>query len=212
MPKTRRQGRAPARRKPAPGPTADIRGSTYPGNVRIIAGIWRRRRLDVPRAEGLRPTPDRVRETVFNWLRPWLPGARCIDLFAGTGALCLEALSRGAARAVMVEAVPGIAAVLRANVARLAAEHAEIIEGDALNYLTGPVETFDIVFIDPPFRSELIAKSARLLTTRGWLAPGALIYIEAPSALGALPVPESWEPLHSGIAGQVGYHLLQRRR
>lgn len=186
-------------------------GSGYPGALRIIGGTWRRRRLLVPDVEGLRPTPDRVRETLFNWLRPWLPGAHCIDLFAGTGALCLEALSRGAARVVMVEAASNVVAVLRRNVAELAATNAEVIEADALDYLAGPAEAFDIVFLDPPFRSDLIAQSSRLLDRRGWLKPGGLVYIEAPQRLSTLPIPDSWELICSQAAGQVGYHLARKK-
>ncbi len=192
------------RRRRAPAP--------YPGVVRIIAGQWRGRRLRVFSAPGLRPTPDRVRETLFNWLRPWLPGASCLDLFAGTGALCLEALSRGAGSAVMVEAAPDAVAMLRANVVRLGAQHAEIIEAQATDYLAGPPHGFDIVFIDPPFASDLIARTSKLLEAGGWLSPGALIYVEAPAKLRPLPVPETWECIRSGTAGQVGYHLLAKRR
>lgn len=184
----------------------------YPGAVRIIAGQWRGRRLRVFAAPGLRPTPDRVRETLFNWLRPWLPGARCLDLFAGTGALCLEALSRGAGSAVMIEAVPAAVAILRENVTRLGAQHAQVIETQATDYLVGPAQGFDIVFVDPPFASELIARTSELLETGGWLSPGALVYVEAPAKLRPLPVPETWECLRSGTAGQVGYHLLTKRR
>ncbi len=185
--------------------------SSYPGTLRIIAGTWRRRRLIVPNIAGVRPTPDRVRETLFNWLNPWLPGARCIDLFAGTGALCLEALSRGAGSAVMLEASFEVAAVLRENIARLGAEQAEVIVADALTYLQGPAQPFDIVFLDPPFTSELIAQTSVLLDQRGWVRPGGHIYIEAPRQMKRLPIPDTWELLRSQIAGQVGYHLAQTR-
>ncbi len=184
----------------------------YPGSIRIIAGTWRRRRLIVPKVAGLRPTPDRVRETLFNWLDPWLPGARCIDLFAGTGALCLEALSRGAASVVMVEASPEVAATLRENVARLGAEAAHVVECDAIEYLRRPPEPFDIVFLDPPFESHLIALASELLEERGWIRPGGLVYIEAPRQMKALPIPTAWERLRSQTAGQVGYHLVRTPR
>lgn len=184
----------------------------YPGVLRVIGGIWRRRRLAVPDAEGLRPTPDRVRETLFNWLQPSLPGARCIDLFAGTGALCLEALSRGAGQVVMVEKASHVVAVLRENVARLGAENAEVIEADAIDYLGRPPQVFDIVFIDPPFHSDLIARSSRLLDERGWIRAGALIYIEAPRDATVLPIPGTWELVRSRTAGQVGYHLARKQR
>ncbi|MFQ6021756.1 MAG: 16S rRNA (guanine(966)-N(2))-methyltransferase RsmD [Acidiferrobacterales bacterium] len=185
--------------------------SGYPGVLRIIGGSWRRRRLIVPDIEGLRPTPDRVRETLFNWLRPWLPGARCLDLFAGTGALCLEALSRDAAHVVMVEAAPQVAAVLRHNVAELAATNADVIEADALDYLAGPAQVFDIVFLDPPFGSDLIEKSSRLLDDQRWIKPGGLVYLEAPRDMTVLPIPDSWKLVRSRTAGQVGYHLARKQ-
>lgn len=185
--------------------------SGYPGTLRIIAGIWRRRRLIVPNIAGVRPTPDRVRETLFNWLNPWLPGACCIDLFAGTGALCLEALSRGAGSAVMLEASFEVAAILRENISQLGAEQAEVIVADALTYLQGPVRAFDIVFLDPPFESDLIAQASVLLDQRGWVRPGGHIYIEAPRQMKRLPIPTTWELLRSQTAGQVGYHLAQTR-
>ena len=172
--------------------------SDYPGVVRIISGAWRGRRLQVPNVAGLRPTPDRVRETVFNWLRPWLSGAHCIDLFAGTGALCL------------VEKRPVIAANLRHNVAELAAENAEVIEADAIEHLAGPVEQFDIVFVDPPFQSDLIARSSQMVEQHGWLASGGIAYIEAPREMVTLPIPDSWELISSQQAGNVGYHLARR--
>ena len=185
--------------------------SDYPGVVRIISGAWRGRRLQVPDVAGLRPTPDRVRETVFNWLRPWLSGACCIDLFAGTGVLCLEALSQGAARVVMVEKRPAIAASLRHSVAALAAENAEVVEADAIEYLAGPVEQFDIVFVDPPFQSDLITRSSQMIEQHGWLVSGGVAYIEAPPEMATLPIPDSWELIRSQQAGNVGYHLARRR-
>lgn len=187
------------------------RRSDYPGVVRIIGGAWRGRRLPVPNLAGLRPTPDRVRETLFNWLRPSLSGARCMDLFAGTGALCLEALSQGAARVVMVEKRAAIAANLRSTVATLAAENADVVEADALEHLSGPVEQFDIVFVDPPFESDLIQRSCQMIEQHGWLVVGGLAYIEAPREMTTLPIPQSWELIRSQQAGNVGYHLARQR-
>lgn len=183
---------------------------SYPGTIRIIGGKWRGRRLDVAEGEGLRPTPDRVRETIFNWLRPWLAGARCLDVTAGTGSLCLEALSQGAASAVMVEQAAGPATMLNKNLAILNAENVRVVHSDALKFLQGPAEPFDIVFLDPPFKSDLIAQCAELLEQRGWLKPEALIYIEAPSTVEILPIPATWELIRSKVAGQVGYHLARR--
>ncbi|MFL6622740.1 MAG: 16S rRNA (guanine(966)-N(2))-methyltransferase RsmD [Sulfurifustaceae bacterium] len=183
-------------------------GSAYPGSIRIIGGQWRSRRLPVLTAEGLRPTPDRVRETLFNWLAPYIEGADCLDLFSGTGALCLEALSRGAAHVVMVERQPIAAAQLRANLARLGATGAQVVAGDALEYLAGPARPFDVVFLDPPFAAapEMIRACGSRIARR-WIKPGGLVYIEAPRALKELPVPADWEPLKRNTAGQVAFSL-----
>jgi 16S rRNA (guanine966-N2)-methyltransferase len=179
------------------------------GEVRIISGAWRSRRLAFPASEGLRPTPDRVRETVFNWLTPHLPGAICLDLFSGSGAFGFEALSRGAARAVLVEKRLEVAAALRHNRELLKAEQAEIVHADATAYLRGPAAAFDIVFIDPPYASDLLAPCVELLDTGGWLKPDAVIYLEAPGGE-APPLPATWQLVRSKTAGQVGYHLATR--
>ncbi len=179
-----------------------------PGYVRIIGGSWRSRRLSLPKSESVRPTPDRVRETLFNWLQPWIAGAQCLDLFAGSGALGLEALSRGALRVVLVEQDTVVAAALRANVERLMASGAEIIAGDAVTYLRGAARPFDIVFLDPPYQSGLLATCCALLAKGGWIRPGGLIYLEAASGEPLL-LPDSWTLLRSKHAGQVGYHLAQ---
>jgi 16S rRNA (guanine966-N2)-methyltransferase len=183
--------------------------AAYPGEIRIIGGRWRSRKLPVLASEGLRPTPDRVRETLFNWLAPTLPGARCLDLFAGSGALCLEALSRGAAEVVMVEKAPAVAARLRENLERLKAKRARVENTDATVFLARAVEPFDIIFLDPPFASDLIAHCARLIAERGWAVPGGLVYIEAPSGMDPLPLPADWQLIRSKKAGQVGYHLAR---
>ena len=191
--------------------TGPARPGGYPGRLRIIGGRWRGRWLPVAPSPGLRPTPNRIRETLFNWLRPWLPGARCLDLTAGTGSLCLEALSQGAAEVVMVEADPEVAACLRRNVERLGAgEQARVVQAQALDYLAGPVAHFHIVFLDPPFASDLIGRCAERLEAGGWIQPGGWIYVEAPRTLRPLPVPQNWQLVRSKSAGQVGYHLLRR--
>ncbi len=183
----------------------------YPGQLRIIGGRWRGRRLPVPQAPGLRPTPDRVRETLFNWLAPYLEGSSCLDLFAGSGALCLEALSRGAAHAVLVEKATHVAATLKQNIDTLKATGAEVRNLDALAYLEGPVAPVDILFLDPPFAAaDLIGRCAEIVEARGWVKPGGFVYIEAPSQLKNLPLPPTWELVRSKIAGQVGYHLARR--
>ncbi|MFV1997178.1 MAG: 16S rRNA (guanine(966)-N(2))-methyltransferase RsmD [Acidiferrobacterales bacterium] len=182
----------------------------YPQLLRIIGGEWRGRRINVIDSEGLRPTPDRVRETVFNWLQAWVPGARCLDLFAGTGALCLEALSRGAKWAVMVEKSARVARNLQQNVAQLGTDAATVVNDDSQHYLKGQVEVFDIVFVDPPFkRSDLIEVSMATLNERGWVKTGSWVYIESTSESGAPILPSGWTLMHSKIAGQVGYHLAR---
>ena len=192
----------------APGPK---RGSvpSARGEVRIIGGAWRSRRLTFPASADLRPTPDRVRETVFNWLMPQLPGASCLDLFAGSGAFGLEALSRGAARAVLVDMHAEVVESLRENRAHLKAEAAEIVHADALQWLHGPAEAFDIVFLDPPYARGLLAPCIELLDRQAWVKPNGLVYLEAPQ--GEMPpLPTSWQLLRSKIAGQVGYHLARK--
>ena len=197
--------RRPARRRAATKP-----GSSYPGKLRIIGGRWRGRRLSVPEAEGLRPTPDRVRETLFNWLQPYISGATCLDLFAGTGALCLEALSRGAGHVVMVEKDAHVVECLRQHVATLQALNADVVQADAVDFLRQMPQPFDIVFLDPPFKSDLIARCAELVETNGWIKRGGLVYVEASSQVDVLPLPATWELIRSKKAGQVGYHLAQK--
>jgi 16S rRNA (guanine966-N2)-methyltransferase len=202
-----------ARARPTPrGAVKRARGPAPPGHIRIIGGRWRSRRLAVTTSAGLRPTPDRVRETLFNWLAPYITGARCLDLFAGTGALCLEALSRGAAHVVMVERSPAALHELRANAERLDAAGAEVVAADALDYLREPARPFDVVFLDPPFAvaEEMIRACGERLTF-GWLRPGALVYVEAPRAMRAPPVPADWVRKKQGAAGQVNYQLFQTR-
>jgi len=201
---------AAADRKDTRRSPAAKKKSSYPGKLRIIGGRWRGRRLSVPESEGLRPTPDRVRETLFNWLQPCLAGASCLDLFAGTGALCLEALSRGAGRVVMVEQAASVAERLRQTLEMLEAENATVVRADAVEYLRQAPQEFDIIFLDPPFRSDLIARCADLIEARGWIKPGGLVYVEAPSAIGSPPLPATWTLIRSKEAGQVGYHLAQK--
>ena len=184
-----------------------------PNTLRIIGGQWRGRRLDFPSLPGLRPTADRVRETLFNWLQPVIQGARCLDLFAGSGALGLEALSRGAEQVVMVDQNHEVMAQLRRDLILLHCTQAQLVQQDALAYLHAgkPPETnpFDIVFVDPPFHQGLLAPCCRQLESGGWLKPGAFIYLEAEHEL-SLTLPETWVLHRSKQAGQVGYHLAQR--
>ena len=186
------------------------RRSGYANQVRIIAGQWRGRRLEFPNLPGLRPTPDRVRETLFNWLAPALPGARCLDLFAGSGALGLEALSRGAAEVVFVERQPLAIRALRDNLARLKAGNARVELADALAWLRQPATPFEIVFLDPPFEQGLLEPVCAALEQHGWLADAAWIYLEAETALERLPLPASWTIHREKIAGAVSYRLARR--
>jgi 16S rRNA (guanine966-N2)-methyltransferase len=178
-----------------------------PNELRIIGGEWRGRRIRFAARPGIRPTPDRVRETLFNWLAPVVEGSRCLDLFAGSGALGLEALSRGAAAATFVESDRMSAERLRETIATLGTERARVVEADALRWLDGPTERFDIVFLDPPFGSGLHAEASRKLDSGGWLSPSAYVYLEAPARDGPPPLPAGWTLHRSGKAGAVGYHL-----
>jgi 16S rRNA (guanine966-N2)-methyltransferase len=179
--------------------------------LRIIGGEWRGRRIRFPAHKGIRPTPDRVRETLFNWLAPVVPGSRCLDLFAGSGALGLEALSRGAAHATFVEREREAAARLRETTALLAPGRATVHCADALAWLGGVAEAFDIVFLDPPFDAGLHDETLRALEARGWLAPDASVYLELPAAKGPPALPPGWMAHRSGRAGAVGYHLARKR-
>lgn len=180
-----------------------------PGEVRIIGGIWRSRRLRFPASAGLRPTPDRVRETVFNWLMPALPGARCLDLFAGSGAFGFESVSRGAAQAVLVEKQIEAVEALRENSVRLKAETLEIVHADAMQWLQDPGQSFDIIFLDPPYASNLLGVCIGLLEAKAWVKPNGLVYLETPKSEAPL-LPHNWQLLRSKTAGQVGYHLAQK--
>lgn len=176
------------------------------GVVRVIGGRWRGTRLPVADLEGLRPTPDRVRETLFNWLAPALPGARVLDLFAGTGALGLESVSRGAAAAVLVERDPGQAATLRQLSGRLpGAEAVQVVQADALHWLTTPAPaSFDIAFLDPPFGSG--AWQAALAGVLPLMAPGGWIYVEGPTGLD-LRLPMPWQPYRDGRTRDTHFAL-----
>jgi 16S rRNA (guanine966-N2)-methyltransferase len=179
-------------------------------SVRIIGGVWRGRRVNFPDVPGLRPTPDRVRETLFNWLQHAVAGARCLDLFAGSGALGLEALSRGAKELVFVEQAVAAARVLREQLVRFGGGgRGQVMEMGAARYLRSPPEPFDIVFLDPPFGRAGLAEYVPLLDLGHWLQPGSLIYLENEKAEGAPALPAEWELLKSKSAGEVGYHLAR---
>jgi len=185
---------------------------TRSGRLRIVAGNWRSRLLDIADVEGLRPTSERIRETLFNWLAPRIRGARCLDLFAGTGALGLEALSRGAHSAVFVEQSAPAVAALKANIKVLDATGAVIRHMDALEYLRDkPDGTFDLVFLDPPFAADLNEELCRLLEQRQVLANDSLVYIEQDRSKPEPTLPSSWHVQKNKTAGNVRYMLVQRQ-
>jgi len=176
------------------------------GRIRIIAGQYRGRRIAVPSRHDLRPTPDRVRETLFNWLGQDLSGRACLDLFAGSGALGFEAASRGASRVVMVENDRAAIAALHESLEILEARTVELVRGDAFEYLRTAAERFDVVFLDPPFRQNALPVLLEALPAR--LAPGGRVYVEASAPCAP---DDSWRELKRSRAGQVSYQLLERR-
>lgn len=180
-----------------------------PGTFRIIGGEWRSRRLDVPALEGVRPTPDRVRETLFNWLAPVIAGARCLDLYAGSGALGLEALSRGAGEVVFVDRAPGALRQVAANLELLHCERGRAVCMDAAAYLEGAVTHCDIVFLDPPYRCGLLGPAFARLMERGWVGPASAVYLEHEAEAPPPQLPPGWVLARSAAAGQVRYHLAR---
>ena len=180
--------------------------STQPGQrnrFRIIAGQWRRRVLSFPPLPGLRPTPDRVRETLFNWLAPRVPGARCLDLFAGSGALGLEALSRAAASCVFVDQSRHALHAIAGHLGALGCQDGRVVQADVAAFLRGPALACDLVFADPQFAEDWSGELCTLLHRGGWLAPGARVYLEVPAARGKPVLPAGWRLLRSTRAGEV---------
>lgn len=182
--------------------------------LRIIGGEWRSRKLPFPTIEGLRPTPDRVRETLFNWLQTSTPGASCLDLFCGSGALGFEALSRGAASVTFVDRSPEVSRQVRQNLNLLKAQNADVVCTGVIEWLevkkADQEPRYDLVFLDPPFRQDLIKPAATLLETRNLLNNNALIYIETESNWQPDGLPENWTLYREKMAGQVCYRLYQR--
>jgi 16S rRNA (guanine966-N2)-methyltransferase len=178
--------------------------------LRIIGGRWRSRKIRIPDTRGLRPTPDRVRETLFNWLRHDLENACCLDLYAGSGALGFEAASRGAVRVVLVESDAEAYAALERTRAVLNASEVECIRADVGRFLAGPAERFDLVFLDPPFRENLVVPTCRALADGGWLKPRAKIYLETERGAQLEGLPPDWHRSRTGAAGEVAYHLYER--
>jgi 16S rRNA (guanine966-N2)-methyltransferase len=187
------------------------RASRGGGRLRIIAGHYRGRILPVPDAPGLRPTGDRVRETVFSWLAPVIAGARCLDAFAGSGALGLEAASRGAGSVTLIERSERVARQLQTNVRTLEARNVEVIRADALRWLSSNTTAapFDLVFLDPPFDDDLLGPACRLLDTGGKLSSSAHIYLELPAHRDHPALPSAWEVLRERTAGAVRFMLAR---
>ncbi len=181
-----------------------------PGVLRIIGGEWRGRKIRFPPVAAIRPTPDRVRETVFNWLQGVTPGSHCLDLYAGSGALGLEALSRGAREAVFVDVEPAVARHLQELLRELGCERGRVVQADACSFLDQVAVPFDIIFLDPPFAEPVLAATCRTIEARGWLKPGGLVYLESPAAAGEPQLPVGWTLHRSKRAGEVGYHLARR--
>lgn len=180
------------------------------GSCRIIGGRWRGRKIKFDDATGLRPTTDRIRETVFNWLQPHLQQSCCLDLFAGSGVLGFEALSRGAQEVTFVETNKNTVKNLKRNALTLSAGNASIFQQDALHWLQADKATqkFNLIFLDPPFRSSLLEKAGELLSTSQCLAKDAIIYVEH-SADSNIIVPENWQRVKQKKAGQVVYALFE---
>lgn len=182
--------------------------TTASGRIRIIGGTLRNSRLEVPAIQGLRPTGERVRETLFNWLSPVIAGARCLDLCAGTGALGIEALSRGAVGVQFVERDARAAQALRHNLERLGLPTVQVAMMDAGRFLQGAPRPHDLVFLDPPFALDLWSALARQLEQAGWLSAQAWIYVESPR--GSVPaLPSGWRLHREGHAGDVRFALYQ---
>lgn len=190
------------------------RATTLPrgrGEIRIIGGEWRGRKLHFPQSEALRPTPDRVRETLFNWLQFELAGKQCLDLFAGSGALGFEALSRGAAAVHFVEPDPPTAKAIGEAMRAFGTDRGRLEQQDAFAFLRGKaVDPYDVVFLDPPYAERWLGKACAALEQGGWLRPGAWVYLEDAASHGVPDLPVGWNLLRSKKAGDVGYHLARR--
>lgn len=199
--------------RPATGYASPIVASNYrrpARQLRVIGGEWRGRRWQFPAGSRIRPTPDRVRETLFNWLAGHIVGARVLDLFAGSGALGLEAHSRGAAHVTFVERDAGAARSIGQVLQAFGGTRAEVCCDDALRFLERAARPYDIVFLDPPFDSDLPERAAAALESGGWLADPALLYLELPARTPLPALPPAWQSAKSGRAGDVGYHLVTR--
>lgn len=178
--------------------------------LRIVGGKWRGRKIQFPCIPGLRPTPDRVRETLFNWLSPVIMHARCLDLFAGSGALGVEALSRGASEVIFIDESLTVVQALLNNLSKLSAENALAHQKVFSTHLHLDVSPFDIIFLDPPFHQGLLASSCNWLETQGLVKSTSLIYLETELSPSELLLPPFWEILRQKKAGKVFYYLAHR--
>lgn len=178
--------------------------------LRIIGGKWRSRQISFEDAPGLRPTPSRVRETLFNWLQADVHGSRCLDLFAGSGALGFEAASRGASAVVQVESNPLVYKKLKENVSKLMAANVQVILDEAHSYLCSEPIQFDLVFMDPPFGKNYLVDVCCKLESGGWLTDNAKIYMESEPGIDLTAIPQSWEMQKSKKAGEVMFYLFRR--
>ena len=194
-----------------PGPKIKPRKRSKQGRFRIIGGEWRGRTLRFPAELDVRPSPQRIRETVFNWLQPVIEGASCLDLFAGSGALGLEALSRGAEYCMFVDRSAIVGKRLREHLSLLGAEQAEVRCEDAFELLVRPHRTFDVVFLDPPFKRSWLPELCTLLEKNAWLNEEARVYLEWKSGTELAGLPENWELRRERRAGQVAYGLAVRQ-
>ena len=182
------------------------------GTLRIIGGRWRSRHITFPDAPGLRPTQDRVRETLFNWLQPYIEGASCLDLFAGSGALGFEALSRGAKQVSFIDNHKEAIAAIETNAKKLEAENIEIFLGESPNRIPSlSFAPYDIVFLDPPFHQNLLSTSAQWLEQSGYLNNEAYIYAEAEKRTATLPIPSTWSIQKNAKTASMEYYLCFRK-
>lgn len=181
------------------------------GVLRIIAGKWRGRKIHFPDVESLRPTPDRIRETLFNWLQNEIGDSRCLDLFSGSGALGLEAASRGARHVDLIELDNQATRQLQENCQQLSAEQCHVIKSTAQGFLTATAQQYDIVFIDPPFQAGLWTEIADLLVKHNILVDNARIYLECPKKQDLPALPLQWQLLKEKTAGDVRYCLFSNK-
>ncbi len=184
--------------------------SEYNNSVSIIAGQWPGTKLHVANVSGLRPTSARIRETLFNWLQNDIRGSHCLDLFAGSGALGLEAASRGAAAVTLVDEHPQLCQQLQKTVEHLKTNQVSIVRQDAMRFLKNNATAYNLVFLDPPFGAKLLNPCCHALENNNWLADNAKIYIETDKHTLLDDLPDKWQSLRTKTAGEVSYHLFQR--